>query len=67
MSGPDNQGSMMNALVLTNIRARDAQGASKEAGTTSSDLSTPEGAREVLNSPLWPSNELMAKAAIVEL
>ena len=68
MSGPDNQDPTMDTLVLTSIRARDAQDVFEGAG---SDLFTPEGAqlgaREVLNSSLWPSSEPMAKAAIVEL
>ena len=55
---------MMNALVLSNLRARNEGDVFKGTG---SEPITPEGAREVLNAPLWSSNELMIKASIVEL
>ena len=56
MSGPDNQDSMMNALVFSKLRARNEDDVFKETG---GEPMTPEGAREVLDASLWPSNELL--------
>ena len=58
MSGPDNQDSMMNALVLSKLRARNEDDVFKETGGAPM-TQAPEGAREVLNASLWPSNELL--------